>query len=314
MKLEYFHYLLEVHRHHSISAAARKLHINQTTLSAIIKSAEEEIGFPIFQRTSGGVSATSAGDQFLRLAWEIELQNEKLMDLKQRTTDGAPMVTILLSTSIAGKMAIPLLDRFHQHGLPGNLALEESPSEETALKILNHQANIGIAFLSQAALASLNRRGSNEVISAEILMEDQLKMIVPEEHPLANAEIVSVPYISSCRLATIKPKQNDDMILGYMRHVFPSVTCFSRWDPFLHAVREQKLVGFVPGFTWDDEYCAGCKLIPIKDTERENKMYLCLLTCKGRKLRRQEEILIQCIKEYFQELNACKSEMVEVQP
>ena len=308
MKLDHFHYLLEVNRHHSISAAARKLKINQTTLSAMIKSVEEEIGFPVFQRTSGGVVATSAGDQFLRLAWEIELQHEKLMELKRRTSDGAPAITILLSTTIAGKLAIPLLDRFYQFGLPANLSLEESPSEVTAEKIQNHRANIGIAFLTQASIAALNRRGDSEMISVEILMEDQLRLIVSEKHPLANAEIVSVPYISSGRLATIKPRQNDDMILGYLRHVFPNVTCFSRWDPFLRAIRDQGLVGFVPSFSWDDHTCARCKLVPIKDTERENRLYLCLLTCKGRKLRHQEEVLIQCIREYFQEFNPGRRE------
>ncbi|MBM6722611.1 helix-turn-helix domain-containing protein [Pseudoflavonifractor phocaeensis] len=51
MKLEHFRYFLEIGRLHSISAAARSLHIRQTTLSAIVKGAEEELGYPIFRRT-----------------------------------------------------------------------------------------------------------------------------------------------------------------------------------------------------------------------------------------------------------------------
>ena len=74
MKLEHFHYLLEIYRLHSISAAARKLHIKQTTLSAIVKAAEEEIGFSIFQRTPGGVTTTPAGEELMSLAWEINLR------------------------------------------------------------------------------------------------------------------------------------------------------------------------------------------------------------------------------------------------
>ena len=41
MKLEQFHYLLEINRLRSISAAARSLHIRQTTLSAMVKTVEE---------------------------------------------------------------------------------------------------------------------------------------------------------------------------------------------------------------------------------------------------------------------------------
>ena len=79
MKLEHFRYLLEVGRLHSISAAARSLHIRQTTLSAIVKSAEEELGYPIFRRTPSGVAATAAGERFLVLAWEINLKYEELL-------------------------------------------------------------------------------------------------------------------------------------------------------------------------------------------------------------------------------------------
>ena len=56
MKLEQVRYMLEINRLHSISAAARSLHVGQTTLSAIVKSVEEEVGFSIFQRITDFVN------------------------------------------------------------------------------------------------------------------------------------------------------------------------------------------------------------------------------------------------------------------
>ena len=112
MKLEHFHYLLEIHRFHSISAASRKLHIGQTTLSAIVKAAEEEVGFQIFQRAPEGVLTTSAGEKFMTLAWEINLQYEKLMALKRRTTAGAPSINVLMAPTISVRLSIPLLEQF----------------------------------------------------------------------------------------------------------------------------------------------------------------------------------------------------------
>lgn len=51
MRIEHLQYLIEINRRHSISAAAQELYLGQTTLSAIVKNAEDELGFPLFYRT-----------------------------------------------------------------------------------------------------------------------------------------------------------------------------------------------------------------------------------------------------------------------
>lgn len=299
MKLEQFHYLLEVQRLRSISAAAHSLHINQTTLSAIIKSIEDEIGFSIFERTPGGVVTTVAGKQLMSLAWEIDLKYEQLMAIKNRVSFGAPAITVLMSHTISDRLALPLLDCFSQFHLPGTLSLDQVSSEDIAGKIRSHEANLGLAFYSQAALASLNREEEGETVSTEILMEDQLHLLVPDKHPLALSRTVSVSQVYTERIASIKSRQSRDMVLGSLHHFCRSVTCFSNLPLFLASIRDQGLVGFIPSFTWDAASCAGCTLIPIKDTERENRLFLCLVTCSGRKLRHQEEVLITCIRDYF---------------
>lgn len=304
MKLEHFHYLLEVRRLHSISAAARKLQLNQTTLSAIIRSAEKEIGFPIFQRTPEGVDATKAGEQLMSLAWEIDLKYERLMALKHRASWGVPAVTLFLSPTIAGKTALPLLDLFSSFDIPGNLTFNEAPSEEIPERIKNHEANLGLASFSQSELNTL-KKNSQTAVQTEILMEDQIYLLVSSKHPLASSGSVSIPEIYGYRLATVKRRQNDDMVLGSLHHFCRSVTCFSRLDPFLASIRDQGLVGFIPGFTFDPLLCSGCTLIPVKNTERENRLLLCLVTCADRKLRPQEEILVQCIHHYFRTENGC---------
>ena len=61
MKIEHFKYLVEIDKHHTISAAAKALYMGQTTLSSIVKSMEEELGYSIFQRTPKGVVLTKKG-------------------------------------------------------------------------------------------------------------------------------------------------------------------------------------------------------------------------------------------------------------
>ena len=79
MKIEYLSYLREIEKCKSISAAAKKLYIGQTTLSAIIKSIEDELGIRIFHRMSNGVTPTTEGAEILQYCDEIvEKYNEML--------------------------------------------------------------------------------------------------------------------------------------------------------------------------------------------------------------------------------------------
>ena len=77
MRMEHLQYLIEIGRRHSISAAAQELYLGQTTLSSIVKSAEDELGFPLFYRTHSGVQATAEGDEALSLIGDIHACYEK---------------------------------------------------------------------------------------------------------------------------------------------------------------------------------------------------------------------------------------------
>lgn len=52
------HYVYEVYKEMSFSKAARNLFISQPSLSAAVKKAEKQIGFPIFDRSSNHIQLT----------------------------------------------------------------------------------------------------------------------------------------------------------------------------------------------------------------------------------------------------------------
>jgi len=59
---------LEIVAAGSFLGAAEQLHVTQSTVSARVKSLEEEIGRTLFERRSDGVELTPAGEQFRRYA------------------------------------------------------------------------------------------------------------------------------------------------------------------------------------------------------------------------------------------------------
>jgi len=81
MKLEQIEQAIMVAKTKSISLAAESLFISQPNLSLSIKKLEEEIGYPIFERTNKGVEVTPLGQNFIDLAKLIMLQIRQLQNI-----------------------------------------------------------------------------------------------------------------------------------------------------------------------------------------------------------------------------------------
>src|SRR5690348_6221105 len=68
MDIELARTFLEIVSTGSFIKAAERLHVAQTTVSARIRTLEQQLGRPLFVRNKAGASLTPAGEQFLRFA------------------------------------------------------------------------------------------------------------------------------------------------------------------------------------------------------------------------------------------------------
>ena len=68
MDIELARTFLEIVSTGSFIRAAERLNVGQTTVSARIRTLEQQLGRPLFVRNKGGASLTPAGEQFLRYA------------------------------------------------------------------------------------------------------------------------------------------------------------------------------------------------------------------------------------------------------
>lgn len=65
MRVEQFFYAIEIADTGSFSQAARNLYVSQPNLSHAVKQIEEQVGFPLFIRTSSGVIPTPEGNTLI---------------------------------------------------------------------------------------------------------------------------------------------------------------------------------------------------------------------------------------------------------
>ena len=80
-------YILTVAETRNISAAARKLFISQPSLSAMILNTEEQLGAPIFDRSTTPLSLTRAGECYIDAAKQILAIERDMMRKIQETTE-----------------------------------------------------------------------------------------------------------------------------------------------------------------------------------------------------------------------------------
>src|SRR5215470_1578193 len=98
-------------RHLSFTKAAAELHVTQAAISHQIKTLEEHLGVPLFQRRNKAVLLTEAGqlclpgvrDGFARLAEAVD-------GLRALRTDN--LLSVTTSPSFAAKWLVPRLERF----------------------------------------------------------------------------------------------------------------------------------------------------------------------------------------------------------
>ena len=75
MEFREIRYALAVAKERSFTKAAARLNVSQSAVSEQVKLLEDEIGFPLFRRTSRGIELTERGRTFLyeaeRVASEV---------------------------------------------------------------------------------------------------------------------------------------------------------------------------------------------------------------------------------------------------
>lgn len=78
MNIKHAQYMLTVLQEGSITNAAKKLYISQPSLSQMIKLVENNLGTPIFNRTTDPITLTYAGEKYIEAARQILTINNNL--------------------------------------------------------------------------------------------------------------------------------------------------------------------------------------------------------------------------------------------
>src|SRR6187549_1202913 len=108
--------LAAVHRHKSVTAAARQLHLTQPAVTLQIRNLQALAGLPLIQRTGDGMLLTEVGREMLALSERIEAaitSCETALDMIAGNTAGRISIGAVSTAKYFVPFAISGFSRLH---------------------------------------------------------------------------------------------------------------------------------------------------------------------------------------------------------
>jgi len=187
-------------------ASAMRCCISQPALSRTIASIEAKLSARLFDRSTHGVTLTSAGRQLLPIAQRIVFElNDSLSDLSEFVAGHRGQILLAsIPSAAAAVLPKPMQAFLAKH--PGvSIDLQSVSAAEVAARVADGQADIGICAY---APDSADPPDSFDFIP---LIDDELLLICAKDDPLARRRSVSWkafesrPYIANGPASSLRP-------------------------------------------------------------------------------------------------------------
>jgi DNA-binding transcriptional LysR family regulator len=170
MELKELNYVTTISECGSISKAAKKLNMAQSSLSHFLKNYEEQIGYEIFIRSNGGLRPTYEGELYLKAADLILNIKKKLSDQIQDVSDLKRGKVIFSISSPKAPYLLPqVISRFKKKCENIDIEVIEADIAEQEILLKNEKVDIGLLSLPLA----------NSKLSYDLIFQEEVLLCAP---------------------------------------------------------------------------------------------------------------------------------------
>jgi len=170
----------------NFSCAAEELYLSHPNVNLQIQSLEEELGSKLFNSSSKHLELTQAGEIYYGYAKQILLLQEKAKkEIKQ------------LSNVVTGALKIGASYTIGEYILPFVVAEFAAlyPKVEIETSIANTEEMIQAVRANHLDIALVEGEVNHSDIVIHPIMEDEIILVVPNQHPLARLPIVTSEHL-----------------------------------------------------------------------------------------------------------------------
>ncbi len=182
MNIRDLNYLVAVADLRSFVQAAERCFVSQPTLSTQIKKLENSLGIQIFERTNKKVLPTEPGEQIIASA-----------RLVLREIDTIKEIAALAQDPLVGNFRLGAFPTLSTYIFPSLVPLIKQHLPKIRLILIEEKTDLLIDQLNQGKLdaALLALPISNEFLESQRLFDDEFKLAVAPDHPLADKKSIN---------------------------------------------------------------------------------------------------------------------------
>jgi DNA-binding transcriptional LysR family regulator len=269
MDLSQLEVFLAVAREGKFSRAAEKLYRTQSAVSQSIRKLEEEVGEPLFDRSSRDGQLTDAGQVLRDYA-------EKLINLRADAEEALGE----LRTLQQGKLAIaaneftvlyllPLLAQYRVRHPMIRIAVQRALGSQIPDDVLRHNSELGV----------LTYDPQEPQLHSIVVYLDELIFVVPPGHPLAAGQAVTIRDLGGESFVAhiVASPLRDKVIQAFKRHKTPLHMNIQL--PTLQAIKRFVAMGngvaLLPEMSVETELARGELVkVPVRELNMQRKLRL----------------------------------------
>jgi len=202
MELRHLRYFVAVAEAENVSRAALKLRVSQPGISRQIRDLEDEIGFPLFERSAKSVRLTAAGKVFLSEAREVLLHTEAAVKKARDVAhNGSGEIHVGYAPSLTVQILPQVLRKFQEQFPHVRVALHDASSEEMVTQLRDGKLHVALSVQPPKKLL--------RDLDFKLLARYTMCIAVAPNHPLAKAKAVTLAQLV------------DQPLIGYSRAEYP---------------------------------------------------------------------------------------------
>ncbi|HEY5972557.1 MAG TPA: DNA-binding transcriptional regulator OxyR [Pseudoxanthomonas sp.] len=195
MNLRDLKYLLALADHRHFGRAAAACFVSQPTLSTQIKKLEEELGVSLVERAPRKVMLTPAGRDAADRARRIVAEVEQMKEAARRSQDPEAGTVRLGIFPTLGPYLLPhVIPRIRERFPNLELLLIEEKSDVLLSRL--HEGKLDAALLALPV--------NDDQLHSEFLFEEPFLLAVPENHPLAQRDSLSLAELNDQKLLLLE--------------------------------------------------------------------------------------------------------------
>ncbi|MDD6133761.1 MAG: LysR family transcriptional regulator [Selenomonadaceae bacterium] len=197
MELTQLKYFQALARHKNFTQAAKSISVSQSALSRSIAKLEQELGAPLLNRHGKETELTEAGEKFLfhvdRVLREMDVARQEI----KMDNGGEGTVSVSFLHSLGDTYLPLILSRFHARYPHVGIKLNQQNSAVMSEEIMEGDTDICLCSM-------LN----GDDIAWMYLWSEELFLVVPDSHPLAQRETVRLEEVDGEPFITLKTEYN----------------------------------------------------------------------------------------------------------